>query len=236
MYKSNVELFTVKPNFKVKFSLILKEDNEATKFKKLIQKFKIDGNTYLSVVPYPFVVFDISNKKDINTNGYSKNDTITFTRKHLFFLISKLEKLISDFTTKDLFFYDVNGDLQVNSNLASNLRVVHQTTNKTILVQHCVVRDEETNKDYEGCFLSINTLDHYTEITYSELRFLVHELKKIDFTSYSLQMIQIASLFRKEEVNNIEIKKESIVEEKEEEISDKKTHIKFVQPHEIPEI
>lgn len=237
LYKANIELFTVKSNFKVKFSLILKADDNNENYKKLVNKFKINGNEYLQVSPYPFITFDISSKKDRKENGYSNYDSVTITRKHLFLLLRKIGKLIKDFTRKDLFYYDDNHELQVNQNLAQNVKLVHQMTHKTILMQPCVVRDEESNRDYEGCFLAINTMDHYTEITYSELQFLYHELSKIDFTSYALQLINMSELFKKEESSEIKL---SILqpkeEEVEEEIIDNKSRIRIEEPHEIPEI
>lgn len=237
MYKANIELFTVKSNFKVKFSLILKEDNEESKFKKLVNKFKINGNEYIQVTPYPFITFDISSRKDKKENGYSNYDSVSITRKHLFLLLKKMERFMKDFTKPDLFYYDDNHELQVNKLLAQEVELIHKLNSKTIKMQPCVVRDEETNRDYEGCFLAINTLDHYTEITYSELQFLFHELSKIDFTSYVLQIINMTELFKQLKPNEIKLNPLTPVsEEISEEIRDTKNRIRIEEPHEIPEI
>ena len=149
MVKANIELFNVRSNFKVKFSLILKDDDpENTSYRKLVNKFKIAGNEYLQLNPYPFVVFDISSRKEKKENGYSSNDTISFTRKHLFLLLKKIEALLKEFREPDLFYYDNDHELMVNKEKAEKFRKIHKTSSKTILIQPCVVRDEESNIDY----------------------------------------------------------------------------------------
>ena len=80
-------------------------------------------------------------------------------------------------------------------------------------------------------------MDHYVEITYTELQFLFHELSKVDFTSYSLQIINSAELFNKMEAAELKIAKPAPKEEyREIEMVDTKKHIRIEESHEIPEI
>jgi hypothetical protein len=235
MYKANLELFTVKSNFNVKFCLILKgDDNEKDKFGKLVNKFAIAGNEYLNIMPFPFILFDISSKKERNENGYSAYDSISLNKKNLFFVIKKIEKLLKDFTTPDLFYYDEKGELKVNPELVEKFRVIHKTNSKTMVIQPAVVYDEKDDVSYEGCILAINSFDHSTEITYAELQFLHHELTKIDMTDLSMQILSLSSLIEKIKLSNIDIPK--LVEETiEAELVDIKKTIGIEDKKEIPD-
>ena len=234
MYRANYDLGSIKPNFKVRFSLILKEDGEVEN-KKLLRKFTFDGCNYLTISPNPFVVIDISTKEDKKYGDFN-NTRINFTEKHLFLFVSKLENLIEKYKTeKGLFYYDEEGKLSLNKEISYNIRVTHNTFSKSVLVHPCVVYDEN-NQDicYEGCIFAINDYTHTSLLTYDEMRYLAHKLKSIDMHALTLNVIQVALLEHKLEYD-VQIK-EPIEEKTEKEITDNKKILNLKEKKEIPEI
>ena len=57
-----MDLGNVNKCMKVKFSLILKSDNELP-MNKLVSKFKMQGNEYIKFNPHPFVTIEITNEQ-----------------------------------------------------------------------------------------------------------------------------------------------------------------------------
>lgn len=233
MEKVTVEIFRVHKNFKVKFSMIMKDD-DPNKFQKMISKFNFNGNNYLKITPFPYLTFDITSKMDKNEE-WNSNRSANLNRRELFVLINKLRRLISNFKIKDLFFYDKNNKLQVNENIAASIKETTLFGNKVVVFQPCVVESEENHQIYEGCFMFINSMDYFTYITYTELEYLVYELSRIDFSSLTLQVINSYYLLENLEAQKLN-KKAPLVESKESEIIDVKARIGIEEPSTIPEI
>lgn len=235
MQKATIELFKVHKSFKVNFSLITKDDNPNS-FQKLINKFKYNGNEYVKITPHPFITIDITSRAD-KKEGWSTNQSFNMNRKELFSFIMKLKRLIRNFVShKSLFYYDQNGILRVNQQEANQLKETLIAGNKRILMQPCVVDSEEDKQRYEGMFLSINSIDYFTYLTYFEMQFLTQELDNIDINSLTMQLINSVLLNENVESKELEIKRPLITERTEETIVDTKPRIKIEEPDTIPEI
>lgn len=236
MYKTSIELFRVHSSFKVKFCLIIKGDSPDN-YNKLINKFNYLGNDYLRITPFPFITIDITSKMDKNEE-WNSNRTFNLNRRELYLFICKLNQLYSRFTSiKELFYYDVNDQLQINKELAYKYREYVVCGNKTILMQACVVENENNHDFYEGIFLSVNSMDYFSYLTYGDIGYLLYELKRIDMSSLTIQVIN--TYYLTQELESKEIKKTvkaPVTEETEDEIVDIKKKVHIDEPNTIPEI
>lgn len=195
MVKASIELFRIHKSFKVKFGLILKEDesNPNNKNFQLINKFSFKGNDYIRISPYPFITIDIMGRLE-KYEEWNANFSVTMNRKDLFMLILSLKGIYKKFSEdKDLFYYNEQNELVVNGVRADNAKVVISVGNKTLWFQPCVVTNEEDKVSYEGLFMVINSPDYYTYLTYVELEYLIYELSHIDMNSLSLLLIDVCS-------------------------------------------
>lgn len=244
MHKVSIELFKIHNSFKVKFNVVVRNDIFSQSLKNrnnldVINTFHYNGNQYTNLIPHPFLTIDITSWMDRN-EGWNSNNTVNLTRRDNFNLIMKLSRLYSKFTKiEELFYYDYNNTLMVNKELSEKHKEVLVTGNKTLLLQACVVEDRETKLKYEGIFMSINSIDYFTYLTYSELEFLIYELKKIDFNSLTTQLINTYLLTNNEsyEYNKLEMeKKPPVTEVGEETIIDNKNRIGISKPNTIPDI
>lgn len=235
MQKATIELFKVHKNFKVKFSLITKDD-DPNSFQKLLNKFNYKGNEYIKITPHPFITIDITTKED-KKDGWNSNQSFNMNRKELFSFIMKLKNLVRNFIShKSLFYYDQNGLLMVNQQEANNIKETIIAGNKRILMQPCVVDNEEDKQRYEGMFLFINSIDYYSYLTYFEMQYLIQELDRIDINALTLNLINTVIMNEHVEAKELEIKKPVITEQSEEMIIDTKPYIKIEEPNTIPEI
>ena len=241
MDKVSIELFKVHNSFKVKFNVVIKSDPTSFMAKnnnnlEIINKFVYNGNNYTNITPHPFLTIDITSWMDKN-EGWNSNNSFNLTRRDNFNLIQRLSRIYMKFTkVEELFYYDHNDMLMVNTELANKHKEVVVCGNKTILIQACVVEDSNTKLKYEGVFLSINSIDYFTYLTYSELEFLIYELKNIDFSSLTLQLINTYMLTQSNENKQLEVpQKQPIIETKEEEIVDNKIRIGIPKPNTIPD-
>lgn len=238
MKKASLKLFDVHSNFKVKFMTFIESDpmnpNNAHESRQVVNKFLLNGNEYVNVSPSSFVVIDISTKQDKGDN-YSSNTSFSLDRRKLFSFILRLEKLYRSFTNeKDLFFIDRSNQLAVNHDAASKHKEILQVCGqKTIQMEPCVCRDPESNA-YEGIYLAVNSLNYYSNLTYDQMQYLIFELKKIDFSSLEINLINVA--FKYIDVTGKEIKKELITQPDEIIIKDTKKKIYIEDTNTIPDI
>lgn len=235
MQKATIELFKVHKSFSVKFSIIIKDDNPNT-YQKLVNKFKYNGNDYVKIVPHPFITIDITTKAD-KKEGWSSNQSFNMNRKELYSFICKMKKMCQNFVShKALFYYDDNGVLTVNQSESQEIKDVLIAGNKTILLQPCVIYNEEDKQRYEGIFLSINSMDYFSYLTYFEMQYLIQELVRLDVNALTMSLINTVALYEDMETKEIEIQKPIITEQVEEVIVDTKPRIRIEEPHEIPDI
>lgn len=234
MQKANIELFKVHNSCKVKFSLIIK-DEKNDQYNQLVSKFNFAGNDYLKITPYPFITVDITTKIDKN-EPWSNNRTFNLNRRELYIFIGKLNQLYNRFITeKSLFYYDEKQILHVNTELSNKFKEYVICGNKTILLQACVVEIGNTHELYEGIFLSVNSIDYFTYLTYSDIGYFLYELKRINMSDLTMQLINTVLL--KEEMEAKQIEKASPSSEIiQEDIVDIKPKIIIEDESVIPEI
>lgn len=189
MNKINMELGNVNKWMKVKFSLILKSENELP-INKLVSKFKIDGNEYIKFNPHPFITIEITNESE-KKEGWSNNRIITLNKFNLFRMITVLNKFINRFIeVEDLFYYE-NEILYLNNEVADKEeQLIRISNDKVIKIKPFVISDEEGM--YEGCILFINSMDNYCKLTYEELKYLYYLLSNINMESLSLQLMDLS--------------------------------------------
>ena len=239
-HKVTLNLFDVHPYFKVNFTIYLDyiDKQDGTKFNfPVINKFMFDGNEYLKVTPRGYICIDITSRLD-RGESYNRNRFFAMDSKNLFYFISALENLIRVFQDRNIHLYTIDGDtgeLILNKELANKYAVkVRVNSAKVIMMIPSVV--EQDNIQYEGCCLCINSLDNLTYLTFSEMGYLLYELKKIDIPTLAIHAILVYHLLDESETRELELeKKEPISEEKEEEKDDKIVRIKIEEPHEIPD-
>lgn len=248
MYKVSTELLRISGALKVKFSLIVKNDEPLVRSnfnKEIINKFTFKGNDYLNITSFPYITIDISKKNE----EFSSNLSFNLNRRDLYLFIVHMNVLLKRFIEKEeLFYYEETYEgrrLKVNKEIANNIKEIVVCGGKTILIQPCVVsiNDGKRINDYEGVILSINDLSYYTYLTYADLKYLIYELNKIDMTALSLDLINTALLYEKVESHNItkEMQKEhgssSVYNvEEEEKLPERKTRTAIKDPDTIPKI
>lgn len=243
---TTIELFQVHQSFKVRFTMIIKQDELLQqkyqfKTKGIINKYLFNGNTSLKINPYPFIVIDISNKQD-KKEGWNSNWSFAMNRRELFIMICKLTNLYKKFKSiQNLFYTDsYTGETVVNNELSEYNKEVFIACNKRITMQACVV-DEfgsgESSVKYEGIVIYINKYDFFTYLTYAEMEYLLYELRQIDLNHLMMEAINTFLLSDRIESDEIKSNPKPPVEQpKEEEIIDTKPSIYIEDANIIPDI
>lgn len=241
MKKATIKLFDVHPNFKVKFTTFIESEpmtpTATMESKSAISKFSIGNNEYISIMPSSYVVIDISTKQD-KGNNYSSNTSFSLDRRKLLLFILKLEKLYRCFTEeKNLFFIDSNkgNQLSVNHDISSKHKEILQVCGqKTLQMEPCVYIDKDDL--YEGIYIAVNSLNYNSNLTYDQLYYLIYELKRIDFSSLEIGLINTALAYEKTMAKPLKVNKTFTVQQEEPEIQDTKKRIKIEDVSVIPNI
>ena len=183
-------------DLKLKFALNVVNDppspQEQLKFKSqdVVSKFKIGGNTYLRISPFPNVTFE--NIKTTKNSAWDPGNSISMTKSYLLIFIRKLKVFIQNFQIQNLYVYSSN-HLVLNKELSSHLNILFPVGNKAIRVEYTVVTDNDNKEiEYEGALIKINNDLNFVLLTYDELFVLYDTLEKLDFESLSLQLINTA--------------------------------------------
>ena len=234
MYKVLMDYEKVNKNMKLKFGLILSDNNKNFNL-KLLDKFNIDGADYLKISPHPFLTIDISTKDDRKGN-WSSAKSISLNRLNIFILKKRLKEALKNLLTEDLFEY-YNDKLVLNKAIARELTIKFRVNNKYMLIQPIVVPDEENPAiEYEGLCIMINNVENYNLLTIEEAEFLIDILEHIDLMSLSLQVINTAMMMKNKESIKLNIKSNRLITE---EISKEQVTANFTNKKEenvIPEI
>ena len=234
MYKCSIDLFRVNPTCLVKFNIVVNNDTQNNKYRELVNKFTINGDTYFKLKPSPYVTFDIFSSIDRKEGVWNNNFSVNLNRLELYKFINGLKQMYIAFTKyKDLFVIS-NNETFVNTEVSEQIKIVMILNNKSVYMEHCTVLDVNDNLKYEGIRISINKLSYFTMLTYMELGYLISELSKIDMTSLSLQLLYINEIYKEKESEKIV--KPNISESLDEEIVDTKTSVVITDPKQIPEI
>lgn len=237
MYKASIEIAKINKGLKIKFGIIIYSESENKQiYSKLVSKFNYLGNDFLKVNPKPFITLDISSNTT-KSEGWSSNQFVNLNKQSLFLFNRALYKLIQEFKEIRELFYYKNNKLCVNNKEAERITKDIISNNKHIRLQPCVVPSDENNeKFYEGCVLCINTYDNFVYITYSEMEYLYYELSHVDMINLSLSMIQMAKIYKDEEVEQIHAKPITKIEEPEENEISSRPYVKIEDSDTIPNI
>lgn len=208
MNKGTIVLCKIHKSLEVKFSLVLEDDPVSIvqqrahgwNVEQTCRKFTYNNNKFFRVNPKPYVTFDISNKTD-KKEGWNTNSQVNLNQRALFLFKRALRELIEEFrTVKNLFYLYDTGEMVVNQKLAEAHRKIIPTSSKTIILQACVIQNEENQEElYEGCFLAINRLDSFTYLTFEEMEFLYSVVSEIRMTELALHLLELEKLHTKEE-------------------------------------
>lgn len=227
MTKVSIEILRVSKGIKLKLALIVKDDETPSnqkgqgKKKPLIDKFEIRGNEYIQITPYPFVTLDIASKKLNKSDGFNPNGYVNMNRRDLYIFTLASERLLRRFREeKALFYYNKENELSLDNQSAMKVQETFICGGKTLLLRPCIVEDSEFNKVFEGVVICINTMDNFGTMTASEFEYLVYELRQLDITSISIQLINMYKLMEYEQGKHLEVEESIVMETKDEEIAD----------------
>lgn len=237
MYKASVEILKL-TKMKVKFSTMIDQDKQSEmKFGKIINKFDMDGNTYLKISSRSFVTLDVTDNKMKKENGWNTNDSVSLNQLGLYKFIYRFGNFMLAFRQRrNLYFYNSNSELVLNKEVADEITDTFDVGGKRLLLYPVVVQDYENKKgnQSEGCILAINTFDNSAILSYEEMECLYNALKSFDMTSSSLQLISLAEKYR--DAESIKLEEHKVTEVPEIIIEDGKNFIMPEPVKEIPEI
>ena len=89
---------------------------------------------------------------------------------------------------------------------------------------------------FEDSWLFETSQDYFTYLTYYEIGYLLYELKRIDMSSLTMQIINTVYLMQEMESKQIQKKTTPVLEVPEQEIIDRKPRIRIEEENVIPEI
>lgn len=150
-------------------------------------------------------------------------------------MCKKLSSFIKVFEDeKDLFYFE-DDELKVNKQLADDKKLTIVCCQKTIQMIPCVVDNEEDHLQYEGAVMVINSMDYFTYITYTELQYLLFELRDVDFNVLTTEAFIYMGLVKDEKPVPINFNRPPIIEQQQNGIIDTKPLMKK-EDSTIPEI
>lgn len=200
MKKVSMELCRVTKHLKLKFGLVIK-GNDPNSI-PIVSNFEKDGNSYVTVIPYPFITVDISNKKE---KEWNPNQSFNISGMTKFLFTKRLREIKNEFKEEKKLFYERDGSLYVDKSLAmKHKKLVPVGKGKTCLFIPVVVEDEDTGDQYEGISMMINTPDNYSNITFEEFEFLIDFIERTDLAALTMQFINMEFLMGLQKSMHIE--------------------------------
>lgn len=209
MYKASIDLGRINPTMKLKFGLVLRDDNDSMYYKqlgkrkpKIVDKFSYNGNEYLNIYPSPFLTIDISASSDDKGAGWNPYSIVNITKDRLFLFSEQLKRMIDHFKEPDLFYLQ-HKTLYVNKQLSEDYKQSFSTYSKTVIMQHAVIMEPENpSQQYEGILFMINSPDNFCCLTYDELTHLYYEVSHTDLSVLSMQVLNMQALIALLEASN----------------------------------
>ena len=210
MYKAIYEYQKIAKSMRLKLSLTLKYDKTSNNVfnNKLVDKFKIEGNDYLKLTPYPLLVIDISDKR--SDSDWSPNDSVSLNQYGIFIVKRALKKMLENMKTEDLFVY-MDESLVLNKSIAEDAIEKFVVSNKHVMLSPVVVTDD--NEEYEGISFMINSYSNYALLTYEEAEFLYDILCNTNLGVLAIELMNISMNLKTQHTREIKIEKKPITED-----------------------
>ena len=210
MYKAIYEYQKIAKSMRLKVSLTLKYDKTSNNSfnNKLVDKFKIEGNDYLKLTPYPLLIIDIVDKR--SDSDWSPNDSVSLNQYGIFIVKRALKKMLENMKTEDLFVY-MDESLVLNKSIAEDAIEKFVVSNKHIMLSPVVVTDD--NEEYEGISFMINSYSNYALLTYEETEFLYDILCNTNLGVLAIELMNISMNLKTQHTREIKIEKKPITED-----------------------
>ena len=236
MVRATFELFRVHKSCKVSFGIVLKNDltggNTSYGNQQVVSKYNIRGNEYLKIIPHPFINIDISNYMDKRDDRYNINLNFTLNRRDLYLFLKVLKDVnkIMDEKVSELYYYDDKEDLQINKEKSEEYKRGLKCSNKGVILQPTVVLyDEISEKRDIGVTLAINYYANFIYLTLEDLKYLTHELEKIDLNILSIAILNSSELLKYMEANGTNLNIPPLEQPQSSVITDIKPKVKITE-------
>lgn len=189
MYKASIDLCRINKDLKIKFCLVIRGDG--TKTTQLLSEFDIGGNHYLNINPYPYIVLDISNKKE---KGWNPNQSCMLSGFGKYIFTKRLREFRKSLIMEQGLYFKHNGRLWINTEKANQLkRVIPVGKGKACQFVPILIEEEEGDQ-YEGICMMINSPDYFVNLTFEELEYLITYVERLDLENLSMSMLNTTLL------------------------------------------
>lgn len=197
MYRGKITLARVE-DITVSFNLIINQEEHIHKYLNTVNITTVGLNTYLNIMPHPFVTIDFQTAKAQKTSGgYNSNLSITLNKIDLYKFVRAFARLygkIMEFEDK-IYVYDNDGNLTTNAIAVQKFRTLIAVGGKQVLMQPSVIIDKEVVSDdalgIKGVIIAINNIADSTTLSLDNVEFLIHTMKEINMHTLSMQLIQV---------------------------------------------
>lgn len=189
MFKASIDLGKVNSQISVKFCMILDDGDPKTAI-RLVNKFSMKGNTYLTINPHPWISIDINSRRKRSDDAYDPNNNVSLTRPYVINVCRMIKRAIESMSTEDLFFYR-DGILYINKDIARNCLFKTCVRNNKYLAM-CPMVIEDGRDQYEGLGFLINSTSNYASMTLDEAEYLLDLLRSVDMNALSMSLLNTA--------------------------------------------
>lgn len=188
--KVSLALDSINRYIKIKVAMVIDEGGFNGRKIKTVDKFTYRGSEFLSLSPHAYVAIDFASAAE-RDGSYNPNRSFSLNKRDLYRFCNSLKRMISLFTAQRDLFYMMRGELKVDMEIAmKNRENLLLSNQKLIVMQHCVVHDEENQeRTYEGIFITINGYDNFAYVTYDELKYMFDLLSRVDLSYYGVLLL-----------------------------------------------
>lgn len=211
MFKSSVFIARINHELSVKFNVVIESDlHNLSLFNRRRSKQEVDplytigGNYYYNITPSSYITLDFqeNGKKD---NSYNPLRSINLNKMQTFLLNREIKKSIAKLyklekSDTPVFWYSKD-QLLMDEKIGESINVFCEYQQKVIRIKYTILsKDTPTGPvRIPGCILySGDNISEYCFMTLEELEYLYHVLSSIDFTTISLQLVNLSNTKRRE--------------------------------------
>lgn len=190
--KISLTLFKYGP-LRIRFSLGLINDNDFP----LYSEFEFRGKFYGNISNIG--VINIEVKDNSNTN-YDPQRTIMIPYTHYHSLLNAIKDIMNNMYSGKIFYESSTGKLGAYKDEVdkSTVKLQIPNTSSMIVFQPCIVYDD-MDISYEAVRIYISRNDIYSEIPIHYMEGLYYVLSKVDYISYTLELMNFVNIYNKKE-------------------------------------